>query len=280
MPLGVLEAEIPQVVVLRNTSSSPYTIRHLRRVWTIPPHGELHAPWDAAQSFLGDPRAIDVGRNKFRRILYDQVRALNNFYLGFDTETEAEAKDATLRTGRPHSSWEAKRPPIEVYSVEGQRIYMLIDDPSGTIPNPWGALNTAVDTSNSDVLRAEVARLSEQMANLTRLLAERQPADLPADLAAESTPLSGDTTPHPPISNSPPTPPHIPVGHIPTMEDGIRTDLLPTRSATLPTPEQLFTDEDSTAVASSIPSPDPSTSSVTKDSPRSTKPVARPRSRN
>jgi len=285
MAIGVMEAEIPTIVLARNVGDETYTIRHNKRKFDIIPGGELHLPWDALASFLGDPRVMDVGRNKFRRVLYDQMRAVNNFQLGFDTETRKQATEKQLRTGIETHSWEERRPPIEVYTIEGQRIYMLIDDPTGEEENPWGRMRAPEDSSNTSLLEAQVARLQSQLDQLSKVLIERANDSLPAalaepapevvpiDLSDTSDDLTGAPVPPPtttssPIPASPSLPPNLATGRPPSMDDGIRTDLMPLRPAALPTVEQLFNTE------SDIPTASEDTATIKPDRPKATKPVA------
>lgn len=174
------------IVKVRNVGPYEFDIPHRGEVATIPPGGEAVVTWDAATSMFGDPTIMNTPTNPARSDRYEQVRAMHNFHRGFDTETEA----IRLRMGdigADKSSWEAKRPKIEVSTVDtNEPITMLIDDPTGKATNPEIVSGlTQLDVSNAAQVNATIAEMQDQISRLTSVLAVLDPKVVASALAPD-----------------------------------------------------------------------------------------------
>lgn len=106
-----------QFVKLVNTGSAPYDFHMRQQKRVIPPGGDVMVPWDVATSLFGDPFTTDTNTDQARQRAWTQSATLHNYHVGGMTEDE----------------WQAIRPSVEVYDVEtGNRVYMVLEDPSGT----------------------------------------------------------------------------------------------------------------------------------------------------
>lgn len=140
----------------------------------LKPGQSMMVNWEQACFWLGDPGTLDARR----RDEYDRKRTWWGFALGFDKETEEEAS----ASGTPGASWETKRPKLEVYAQDGQRLYMVLDDPDGTKSNP--AISAPAPMAD------QLAALQAQVAQLTALLTAKAPS---TETAGDGTVAGADT---------------------------------------------------------------------------------------
>ncbi len=157
--------------------------------YVIPPTGSDYIPFEAVKLFFGDPRATDKTRSardtrglvSFIPDRAAEVRRLRLLYAhGFGDYTGAEGADVV---------WEFdKIPHMRVETLQGQRIFTVLDDPSGSSVLP--AISTQAD---DDRLRDIV----EQQGKLIRSLMDRVGLNSLSDLANPGVyePLPGADSP-------------------------------------------------------------------------------------
>jgi len=150
------------IVRVVNTSTKPIKLNYGRDIYNIEGKKSVLVPFEAAAYWLGDPGLHDVRPGDgTRRDFYDRKRAFWSFALGNDGEAE----------------WENKRPTLEVYTADdaNDRVYMLLDDPSGELGNP--ALRVSSQPADAAAMQAQLAQLEAQIAHL---LAQQNATSNPA----------------------------------------------------------------------------------------------------
>lgn len=140
----------------REAGGKDFKDKYDGEVYIIKTGGSAFVPWEAACRWLGDPNLVDDTNDKSRRNEYNRLSVKYGVY-----ENE--------------ELWEANRPTISVYSMDGDRITMLLDDPEG-----------------DEILVAEqTIRESQQMEDRLQQM-EREMVALRRRLRAK-----GDTAPEP-----------------------------------------------------------------------------------
>lgn len=159
-----------RIVKISNDWDRDLVIPHNGEMFVIKPGKTKIIPWDAAASLFGDPRARDDGKVKGRREIFDHVRGLHNFHLGFDTETVEDAE----RAHKPvEASWEWKCPKFTAWdasSDEGEdaQIYFVIHDPDGLksfnmVTESDGGTDAKVLAQALSEMRAQMAAMQAQL---------------------------------------------------------------------------------------------------------------------
>lgn len=133
--------------------------------YNIPPGTEVFAPYEAAVLWLGDPTLIDEGVRKPRRDEYNRLCVKYGVY-----------ENSHLM--------DTQGPTLKVYSLDGQAIPMLIDDPDGDSVTP----DVQTKRENED-LRAAIERQANQLRLLEKRL-QRNGADgeVVGDATADAPP--------------------------------------------------------------------------------------------
>lgn len=147
-----------QIVRIENTGDDTLVIPHNGEKYTIRPGDSKIVPYDAAASLYGDPRARDDARTKGRRDIFNHVRALHNFHLGFDNE----------------ETWQAKRPRFVATDPNSNEIvWFVIDDPEGkeTFKDTNGI---ADNTTDSRLLADAIQAMQAQIASMAAQLAAKE----------------------------------------------------------------------------------------------------------
>jgi hypothetical protein len=143
-----------------NKGTTPFVVNYNASKFIVKPGSEEVVPWASVTSLLGDPNLRDLPKCPDRRDCFRQVRAMFNFYEGFDDEDTWNVGWIDSK-GHPQP---AKKPPVEVYSMDGQRIYMVIDDPEGVMQNPF--------SSQEEPPEVRVMRLEQSIEELKSMLAQ------------------------------------------------------------------------------------------------------------
>lgn len=168
-----LALDIVQVV---NVGNRPYTFKHDRiGDLTLKPGERKAVPLALCLVSLGNPGAVDSGKNRHREDERKHVFAYNGFHPGISEPEE----------------WAELCPPIEVYSLEGDRVWMVHDDPYGEKASmqTMDAINQATDPEQImrnaiAIAEAEAARRVAEMeaaapTSATEVPDEPKPADEP-----------------------------------------------------------------------------------------------------
>lgn len=150
-------------VKVRNKGETPFTFRHNKSVFAVNPGGEEIVPWEGVHSLLGDPRLRNTPKNRERHDTFRRKRAMLNFLEGFMSEEMWEQGWVDENGTHP-----PMKPQLEVYTMDGTRIYMVLDDPDGVMENP------AIEPSAEGNTDAKVAQLERKIDELMNMLSARQ----------------------------------------------------------------------------------------------------------
>lgn len=140
------------LVQITNTGESDITLPGNQPVHIAAGQTRI-VPWDVACAHLGNPVHTTVAERQWE---YNLVRVQWGHHEGFDSP----------------EVWDTKKPPLEVSTLDGVRVYMLIDDPAGEMPAPGELMPESLPSTSNDVLvlQAQIARQQEQMSRLEQML--------------------------------------------------------------------------------------------------------------
>lgn len=165
-------ADNPMVVKAVNTSPKDFPVPHNGGVLWVAAHGERFVPWDAMASLWGDP-GFKPSRGQTRFDYAMLCRGQFGWFHGLDDE----------------STWDQRRPPIEWYTIEGDRLWTVLDDPHGT---QGGRPTSAAPTDDQVFLLETIAELQQQIAGLQAAQAQRDATVADSREAETLTVDSGD----------------------------------------------------------------------------------------
>jgi hypothetical protein len=185
-------------VRVKNVSDTRFIGDYANRRYVIEAGAEIIAPYHAAVYWFGDPRSRNIGEKRSTHYRDQEIARLSTLYGLFNDAFWDEYGDGNLKTARIIVSHDESIPPrdytgtrhpnlpqVEVYDLgTGDRILTVIDDPVG---NELAPSSTAEVESRA--LADQVKAMGEQLANLQRELAQRDPA------LAANTSIALDTPP-------------------------------------------------------------------------------------
>lgn len=173
-----------QVVRIKNNSKEDFVGKYDQNVYRVKAGQEAIAPVEASWHWFGRPHAID-GRKKERT---DEVNRLNVLYGLFDDESGSIAEKR-----------ERNVPKCEVYDLDGERIYTVLDDPKGERINP-----SDQSAHEAELMNDQIQKLQRELAALTSAaaLADTSPDYQPSsDVLVEEVP--DDTPTKVPVADGP-----------------------------------------------------------------------------
>lgn len=157
-----------QIIRIENTGPVELVIPHRGDKYVIQPGGSKVIPYDAAASLFGDPRHKDTDKDPARRRCYEHIRAMFNFYIGWDAE----------------SVWEdTKMPRFDAYDLEtGDQIYFVVHDPFGQ--KTYNAAQPLGGSTDQAILAATIADMERRIVALTNTLATYEKASSAPEVVA------------------------------------------------------------------------------------------------
>lgn len=135
-----------QLAKVVNKHSEPFRGKYDNQQYLIAPGSETVVPMDAVRNWLGNPDAADLDDK--RRDRTEEFRRIRAKYGVYEYDERMEENF----------------PRLEVYTLEGERIYTVIDDPEGK-----NVARNIRDAQPQDV-NAQVAMLQQQINALTALI--------------------------------------------------------------------------------------------------------------
>lgn len=160
----ILEFERPLRLV--NTSDREWSDSFASQKYRVPAQSEGLAPIDAVRLWFGDPELRDVGDDNARDREYKRLRQRYGAGMGTD---DAE--------------WEAQKPRMEVYTLDGERVTTVIDDPTGA-----SLADAPIERDQYEALRGMVANQEKELAEMRRILKDEGNALDAGDDVAEDEP--------------------------------------------------------------------------------------------
>lgn len=150
-----------ELVKVVNTGDKPLLLRHdgLGDITIKPGSKGRIVPLEYATINFGNPGARNEGRNNVRDVEFLQMQTLWGFYAGL----------------MPDADWPDMMPKFQVFDLDDNRIFMLIEDPTG---EQAGAFAGASFTERTDeqFLSSRIDDLEAQLKRALELLSTAQPA--------------------------------------------------------------------------------------------------------
>lgn len=174
------------LLVIRNVGDKPITLRH-RNIGDvdIEPGQQRTLPAAFALVNLGDPTKRDTQRMKERTGEVKRVRRKWGFNRGFVTNAAWFGVGHSVRDNSPAGPF---CPPIEVYSLEGERLWFIHDDPDGTKTDQSDAIGVVEAAGDSRFVNSRIETLERELERMKGLLAMRQEFDASKSAALEAPP--------------------------------------------------------------------------------------------
>ncbi len=190
---------LSETVRVRNTGTEVFTGRYDGQVFPIHPGSEHFVPFVAACLWFGHPDAMDVdARNKYRT---DEVERLRTKYGIYEATAMMNVPGIADTPGHPwandtRDAFLVLTPDVEVYTLAGQKLIMVIDDPEGTTINP-DTITQAERAQDQDL----IANMKAQMAQMQTMLDKLMSGEV---AMANAGPIGEDVDPNAPESNPEP----------------------------------------------------------------------------
>lgn len=150
-----------ELVKVVNTGDKPLLLRHdgLGDITIKPGSKGRIVPLEYATINFGNPGARNEGRNNVRDVEFLQMQTLWGFYAGL----------------MPDADWPDMMPKFQVFDLDDNRIFMLIEDPTG---EQAGAFAGASFTERTDeqFLSSRIDELENQLKRALELLSNALPA--------------------------------------------------------------------------------------------------------
>lgn len=137
------------VVRVRNVGSVPFSSGFANNTYTIAVGAETIIPYDAAVLWLGDPNSRDLDGTRRNRLA--EYTRLRTKYGAYADET----------------SWDKNKPKLEVYDLDGNRLYTVVDDPEGLESSPAPAQSTPT------LVQEQMDRMAKELELLRGLLMQK-----------------------------------------------------------------------------------------------------------
>lgn len=189
------------------------------------PGSETIVPVEAAILWLGNPHSRDIdARRKDRTAEFKRLRVKYGSYDNLDDPNG------------PTPMWEEVKPQVEVYTLDGDRVYTVVDDPFGEMGTP--ALVTVGERSQE---HDETAALRSQVAELTSLVNQllgRENVDPDADDAEDDMP-PGSAVPTPEPGTARPVSRAVPPGQEAATAASLRPPKEPGKAVTEDRPTKV-----------------------------------------
>lgn len=165
---------MPNLVKITNTSpDKDLPLRHdgMGDI-VVPPGAETIVPFSYAAVCFGHPATRNEGVDRARDTVYSQVLTRWGMYPGINED-----------------EWDDLMPSFEVHTMEGERLWTVLEDPEGTRGDM--PVMTSPEDATSKSLQSQVAALQAQIDQLVKIGAVNESIDKPTP-AAEASPLPDD----------------------------------------------------------------------------------------
>lgn len=187
------------VVRLKNVGKEKWFGRYNNQPYTIFPGGEGIAPFIAICNWFGHPDAVDTDpRNRHR---FNELERLRVKYGVYDDDTK----------------WDANTPKIEVFTLDGERVLTVLDDPEGNHLHP-----STTTMAEKTILEEQLDAMQKQMRVMQAQLDVQNRAD---EAEAQAGPVGEDDAP----VTSPPHEAFIPPVAVPPEPAAVVSEDTPSR---------------------------------------------------
>jgi uncharacterized coiled-coil protein SlyX len=235
-----------ETVRVHNNELYPLKLDWNSTRYVVPPQGDAYLPFDCIKLYFGDPRATDhtlkvPNRDGTMQIIADrttQIALLRQYWTPTSMATPGSIHFREFIPEEAANEPISDRiPSVEIYTLAGDRIYTVVDDPRGD--RVIAAVPTRSDRdAQEQVIAQQAARMAEMEEQMKRYRADMEvlmkrlgerPANSPED--------PQDLGPDLPLPN-----PAFPSGSVeenPSMVLNPRTNKIQRRPRHVTTPQSL-----------------------------------------
>jgi hypothetical protein len=165
-----------QFVKIKNVGTEVWDDNQKGNPYTIQPGSEFVVPWGTMCVWLGDPEARDAGKNPVRQEEVTRITLRYGCQSGL--------------AGDNRANWEDAIPKLEAYTLDGERLITVCDDPVGTAQPAAAPLLTPGETAQKiAALEQMIANLNEGNAPTAAAVAQSDPAFIPTAPGASKNPI-------------------------------------------------------------------------------------------
>ncbi len=186
-----------------NTGNKPITLRHdIHGDVTIQPRKERIVSIDHITVNLGNPGARNEGKNRVRDADYAALKTRWGFYEGIFPSDAWENQTVDPTSGDLIGPF---KPQVEVYDLEDERIYTILDDPTGEL-GAGREFTLSPEQQDSKLLNKRIEQLESQLAQVLAVAGQMQAAQLAVPVPAttgEPVVVDPAVTPAPTTDNPP-----------------------------------------------------------------------------
>lgn len=184
---------------VNNTSNQSITLGWDSREYVLTPGSQKPVPMEAVINAFGDPRAMDV----VHTVRFGGPDSPPAFIADRTSEVRRLRQRWGIHDG-PESSFEnaegkAMVPSVEVYTLDGQRLYTVVDDPAGNKSAP--VTPSSSNTTLEDLLARQQQQIDFLKAQLDVL---NSSTETPAEDTAEIDPGDESNLNEQPVEELPP----------------------------------------------------------------------------
>jgi hypothetical protein len=161
------------LIKIVNKGDTPLVLRHDGKGHvTIDPGKFRILTVDYAHIHFGDPRAVDAGKDKARTTEFEHARTTWGFYPGLMPEAAWEGR-AVNNEGETVGPY---KPQVECYDLEDNRVFMVIDDPDGSMQAQLTGIPTMdqSDQVERNAMAQQLAAQQKQINDLSALVLMQQ----------------------------------------------------------------------------------------------------------
>ncbi len=187
-----------QIVRVKNIGSSPFKSKYDSESYTVPPGSESLVPYAAMILWAGNPDARNIDARQRNRTL--EVNRIRVKYGAYENEEK----------------WAVNKPSLEFHTMDGERIWTVMDDPEGDHTNPL--LNDEQSSSN---IATQLSNVQTQLASVMEMISTGK---LVLADGADSTNVD-DAADAAKVAD--PMPPTIPSSLTPSLAKGTTPPVLP-----------------------------------------------------
>jgi hypothetical protein len=165
-----------EAIRLRNVGPTLWSDMFNGVTYQCPPGGETIVSFEAVCLWLGHPDAVDLGPGKTYRT--DELHRLRIKYGVLDVLVEDPLSGHNVKTMEPccplsqDTQWDRNKPKLEAFTINGERIVTVVDDPDGRELTP-----AATSMAEQEGLQVQLKAMQKQMEQMQAQLANATRAD-------------------------------------------------------------------------------------------------------
>lgn len=153
------------LVTVRNTGTKPLVLKHdLLGDTTIQPGKDRIVPVKLATSSFGNPAAVNDPRNRLRDVEVSSIYTRWGFYPGMMSDSAWSGVGTEAGTDPPKQIGPLC-PQAECYDLDGNRVWMIHDDPTGEHRDSasGATITPSIEARTAVEMQSQIDTLSRQL---------------------------------------------------------------------------------------------------------------------